>query len=126
MEALFVFLKEILSSQPFLQVFVGGATFLLIAYMVTRAKQDKEELPPPAHGTLADIPPIFAQGPRETLDYMREIRDCVRSSSEYLSRIAECARITREQAVRHTELLERIEREQAIENRSHTDRREGR
>lgn len=119
MEALIGFLKDLLASQPLMQVFVGGGTFLVIVYMVTRATRDKNALPAAAPHTLADVPPPFLQGPREAVDLMREMRDLGRRVSEDISRIAECTRIIREEAKRQTEILSAIEREQAIENRAH-------
>lgn len=119
MEALLGFLKDMLSSQPLMQVFVGGGTFLVIAYMVTRATKDKNALPPVAAPSIADVPPPFLQGPREAMDLMREVRDLGRRVSEDISRIAECTRIIREETKRQTEILSAIEREQAIENRAH-------
>ncbi|MBA9071693.1 pyruvate kinase [Methylobacterium sp. RAS18] len=55
----------------------------------------------------------------ETVDLTRELRDLARRQIEDTSRIAECVRIIREETVKHTGLLAKIEREQAIENRSH-------
>lgn len=48
-----------------------------------------------------------------------ELRDLARRQTEDTSRIAECVRIIREETVKHTGLLHKFEREQAIENRSH-------
>lgn len=119
MEALIAFLKETIATQQFLQVFVGGCTMLLIGWMVTRARVDKEHVPPPAPAGIADLPPPFMQGPREANDILRELRDFSRRTSEDTSRIAECVRIIRDEAVKQTQILGMIEREQAIENRTH-------
>ncbi|WP_342152299.1 hypothetical protein [Methylorubrum sp. SB2] len=108
-----------IATQQFLQVFVGGCTMLLIGWMVTRARVDKEHLPAPAPATIADVPPPFLHGPRETVDILRELRDLARRQAEDTGRIAECVRIIREEAKRQTEILGLIEREQAVENRSH-------
>lgn len=116
------FLKDVIATQQFLQIFVGGCTMMLIGWMVTRARGDREHLPPPAPAGIADVPPPFLHGPRESVDLMRELRDLNRRQAEDTSRIAECVRIIREQATRQTEILSMIEREQAIENRAHHDR----
>ncbi|WP_027174487.1 hypothetical protein [Methylobacterium sp. 10] len=87
--------------------------------MVTRARGDKEHLPAPAPATLADVPPPFLQGRREVIDVMKELRDLARRQTEDTGRIAECVRIIREEAKAQTGLLAAIEREQAIENRTH-------
>lgn len=113
------FLKDTIARQEAMQVFVGGCTMLLIGWMVTRARGDKDALPPAAPSTLADVPPPFLQGPREALDVMRELRDLGRRAVEDIGRIAECMRVMREEAKRQTELLAAIEREQAVENRLH-------
>lgn len=116
------FLKDVIATQQFLQVFVGGCTMMLIGWMVTRARGDREHLPPPAPASLADVPPPFLQGPREAVDLMRELRDLARRQTEDTGRIAECVRIIREESKRQTELIGLIEREQAIENRAHHER----
>ncbi|WP_232628657.1 hypothetical protein [Methylobacterium sp. Leaf118] len=113
------FLKDVIATQQFLQVFVGGCTMMLIGWMVTRARGDREHLPPPAAASIADVPPPFLHGPRETVDLMRELRDLARRQTEDTGRIAECVRIIREETKRQTVLLGQIEREQAIENRAH-------
>jgi len=119
MDLLLGFLKDLLTSQPMMQVFVGAATFLVIVYMVTRASKDKNALPATASHTIADIPQPFLQGPREAVDLMRELRDLARRATEDTSRIAECARATKEEAIKQTTILAAIEREQAVENRLH-------
>lgn len=124
MEALITFLKDVIATQQFLQVFVGGCTMLLIGWMVTRARVDKEHLPPPAPAGIADVPAPFMQGPREAVDILREMRDFARRTAEDTGRISECVRIIREETKRQTELLGQIEREQAIENRSHDRERD--
>lgn len=113
------FLGNTIARQEVMQIFVGGCTMLLIAWMVTRARGDKEHLPPPAPATLADVPPPFLQGPREVIDVMKELRDLARRQTEDTGRIAECVRIIKEENKQHTTLLAAIEREQAIENRTH-------
>lgn len=118
------FLKDVIATQQFMQIFVGGCTMMLIGWMVTRARGDREHLPPPAPASLADVPPPFLHGPRESIDLMRELRDLARRQAEDTSRIAECVRVIREQAQRQTELLGLIEREQAIENRMHERERD--
>ncbi|MCJ2131443.1 hypothetical protein [Methylobacterium sp. E-045] len=102
-----------------MQIFVGGCTMILIGWMVTRAKGDKDHLPAPAPATLADVPQPFLQGPREVIDLMREMRDLARRQIEDTGRIAECVRIIKDESKEHTKLLAAIEREQAIENRTH-------
>ncbi|KQO86668.1 hypothetical protein ASF36_24570 [Methylobacterium sp. Leaf90] len=69
----------------------------------------------PVSRTYRPLPP----GPREAVDLMRELRDLARRQTEDTSRIAECVRIIREDTVKHTGLLDKIEQQQAIENRSH-------
>jgi len=100
-------------------IFVGDCTVMLIGWMVTRTRGDRDHLPPPAPIRIADVPPPFLQGPREAVDLMRELRDLARRQVEDISRIAECIRIVRDETRRQTEILGLIEREQAIENRSH-------
>lgn len=119
MEPLLGFLKDLLTSQPMMQVFVGAGTFTLIAYMVLRATKDKNAIPAVAAPSIADVPQPFLQGPREAVDLMRELRDLARRVTEDTSRIAECARATKEEAIKQTALLAAIEREQALENRIH-------
>ncbi|QIJ76179.1 hypothetical protein GU700_17220 [Methylobacterium sp. NI91] len=116
------FLKDVIATQQFLQIFVGGCTMMLIGWMVTRAQGDRDHLPPPAPASIADVPPPFLHGPREAIDLMRELRDLARRQTEDTGRIAECVRVIREETKRQTELLGLIEREQAIENRAHHDR----
>ncbi|MEN3211396.1 hypothetical protein PUR23_15355 [Methylorubrum populi] len=113
------FLKDVIVTQQFLQIFVGGCTMMLIGWMVTRARGDRDHLPPPTPVGIADVPAPFLQGPREAVDLMRELRDLARRQAEDISRIAECVRIVRDETRRQTEILGLIEREQAIENRSH-------
>lgn len=113
------FLGTTIARQEVMQIFVGGCTMLLIGWMVTRARGDKEHLPPPAPATLADVPQPFLQGPREVVDIMKELRDLARRQTEDTGRIAECVRIMRDESKQHTTLLAAIEREQAIENRTH-------
>lgn len=113
------FLKDTIARQEAMQVFVGGCTMILIGWMVTRARGDRENLPAPAPATLADVPPPFLQGPREVIDVIREMRDLARRQAEDTGRIAECVRIIRDENKQHTTLLAAIEREQAIENRTH-------
>lgn len=119
MDALLTFLSNVIATQQFLQVFVGGCTMLLIAWMVTRARGDKEHLPAPALQTIADVPAPFLQGPREAVDLLREMRDYLRRMAEDMGKVRECVRIIREESKRQTELLDKIEREQALENRMH-------
>jgi len=113
------FLKDTIARQETLQIFVGGCTMLIIGWMVTRARGDRDHLPPPAAATLADVPPPFMQGPRETLDLMREMRDIARRSAEDGAHVREYVWGMLEEARRQTKLLSDIEREQAIENRAH-------
>lgn len=113
------FLGNTIARQEVMQIFVGGCTMILIGWMVTRARGDKEHLPAPAPATLADVPAPFLQGPREVVDVMKELRDLARRQTEDTGRIAECVRIIREETKTQTGLLTAIEREQAIENRTH-------
>ncbi|MBB2961175.1 hypothetical protein [Methylobacterium sp. R2-1] len=96
-------LKDVIATEQFLQIFTDGCTMMLVGWMVTRARGDRDHLPPP-----------FLQGPREAIDLMRELRDLARRQTEDTSRIAERIRIIREEAKQQTELLSLIEREQAI------------
>ncbi|MFY9292841.1 MAG: hypothetical protein WAP03_19420 [Methylorubrum rhodinum] len=112
-------LLPLLSSQPILQGAAGLCAVILCVWMVTRANKDKQALPPPAPAGISDVPAPFLQGPRETVDILRELRDLTRRQTEDTSAIRECARIIREQTVRQTDILDRIEREQALENRAH-------
>lgn len=120
MDVLLTFLSNVIATQQFLQVFVGGCTMLLIGWMVTRARGDKEHLPAPAPQTIADVPAPFLQGPREAVDILRESRDYLRRMAEDTGKVRECVRIIREESKRQTELLDKIEREQALENRMHS------
>lgn len=123
MEALIEFLSKTIANQALLQVFVGGATFLLIGYMVVRARQDKENMPAPAAGGLGDVPQPFLQGPREVVDMMRETRDYLRRISEDTPRIVECTRIIREENKKQTEILDRMAEDQRVEARVAAERR---
>ncbi|MCC0809320.1 hypothetical protein FPV16_24505 [Methylobacterium sp. W2] len=76
-------------------------------------------MPPPAPATLADVPPPFLQRPREVVDIMKGLCDWARRQTEDTGRIAACVRIMREEAKRQSALPAAIEREQAIENRTH-------
>jgi hypothetical protein len=123
MEALMAFAKGLLENQPLFQVFVGGSTFLLIAWMVTRGKNDKDVLPAPAPGSVSDIPMMpFSQGPRELIDIIREQRDMDRRRTEDSSHIRECVRVIREEVKKHTEILDQIRDDQRLEHRLNADR----
>ncbi|WP_043749826.1 hypothetical protein [Methylobacterium nodulans] len=61
---------------------------------------------------------LHFQGPAALLDIQREIRDLIRQGTEYQSRTAECVRIIREESRRQTELLDKIERKQAVRGRA--------
>lgn len=115
MDAFLTFLSNVIATQQFLQVFVGGCTMLLIGWMVTRARVDRDVLPPPAPATIADVPQPFTQGPREVVDLMRESREFLRRITEDSGRIAECVRITREESKKQTELLQQIVTDQKVE-----------
>ncbi|ACL57556.1 hypothetical protein [Methylobacterium nodulans] len=114
-------LLPLLSSMPVLQVIVGGLVSVVCVAMVLRANRDKAEAPPPAPGSLADGPLLHFQGPAALLDLQREIRDLLRQGTEAQSRIAECVRIIREESRRQTEILDRIEREQAVQGRANRE-----
>jgi hypothetical protein len=123
MDALMALFKGILDNQPLFQVFVGGSTFLLIAWMVTRGRNDKEALPPPAPGTISDPPMMpFAQGPAMLLDILREQRDMDRRRTEDSTHIRECVRIIREEVKKHTEILDEIRDDQRLEHRLNSER----
>jgi hypothetical protein len=122
MEPVLAFLKDVLASQPVLQTLVGGATFLLIAYMVMRATKEKNSLPAPAPGGITDTPTMFSQGPRELLDIMREKRDFLRRISEDMSNVRECTRIMRDEAKRQTEILSQMSEDQRVEHRVAAER----
>ena len=107
-------LKDVIATEQFLQIFAGGCTMMVIGWMVTRARGNRDHLPAPAPVGITDVPPPFLQGPRGAIDLMRELRDLARRQTEDTSRIAERIRIIREEAKRLTELLSLIEREQAI------------
>lgn len=124
-------LKDALSSQPILQVFAGAIALMVVAYMVMRGTKDRESsvasasLPAPAPGGISDVPPIFAQGPREVMDAMRQIREDIRKVADNSSRVVEELKDVRDDVRdiknnthRSNEVLEAIEREQAIANRS--------
>jgi len=115
MDAFLTFLTNVIATQQFLQVFVGGCTMLLIGWMVTRARGDRDVLPPPAPTTLSDVPQPFTQGPREVVDLMRESREFLRRIAEDSARIAECVRITREESKKQTDLLHQIVTDQKVE-----------
>jgi hypothetical protein len=123
MDAFLTFLANIIATQQFFQVFVGGCTMWLIGWMVTRGRNDKENLPAPAGGTIADVPPIpFAQGPRELIDIIREQRDMDRRRTEDSSHIRECVRIIREEVKKQTEILDEIRDDQRLEHRLNSER----
>jgi len=123
MDALLKFLGSIVATQQFFQVCIGGCTMWLIGWMVTRGRSDKESLPAPAAGTIADVPPIpFSQGPRELIDIIREQRDMDRRRTEDSAAIRECVRIIREEAKRQTELLSDIAEDQRVEHRLNAER----
>lgn len=126
MDALITFLANILEKQTFFQVFVGGCTMMLIGWMVTRGRNDKDAIPPPAPATLADVPSIpFSQGPREVVDVMREIRDQGRRQTENSDHIRECVRIIREESKKQTEILALIQQDARVEARVAAERHHG-
>lgn len=125
-------LKDVLTSQPILQIFAGGIALMVVAYMVMRGTKDREAapsgplLPPPAPGGLTDVPAIFAQGPREVLDTFREVKenlrrmnDNSRSLLERFDKVADDIRAIKDDGHRRVEILQDIEREQAVANRAH-------
>lgn len=123
MDALITFLANILEKQTFFQVFVGGCTMMLIGWMVTRGRTDKDALPPPAPSTLADVPSIpFAQGPRDLIDMIREQRDMDRRRTEDSSHIRECVRIIREEAKEQTRILKTMAEDARVEARVAAER----
>ena len=123
MDAFLPILANIVATQQFFQVFVGGCTMWLIGWMVTRGRNDKESLPAPAAGTIADVPPIpFSQGPRELIDIIREQRDMDRRRTEDTSHIRECVRVIKEEMKRQTELLQEIAEDQRVEHRLNAER----
>ncbi|EIZ83710.1 hypothetical protein WYO_3723 [Methylobacterium sp. GXF4] len=123
MDAFLTFLANVVATQQFFQVCVGGCTMWLIGWMVTRGRNDKDVLPAPAAGTIADVPPIpFSQGPRELIDIIREQRDMDRRRTEDSSHIRECVRIIREETKKQTEILDQIRDDQRIEHRLNADR----
>jgi len=123
MDAFLTFLANIVATQQFFQVCIGGCTMWLIGWMVTRGRSDKDALPAPAAGTIADVPTVpFAQGPREVLDIIREQRDMDRRRTEDNAHIRECVRIIREEAKKQTELLQEIAEDQRLEHRLNAER----
>lgn len=126
MDAFLTFLANIVATQQFFQVCVGGCTMWLIGWMVTRGRNDKDALPPPAATTIADVPPIpFAQGPREVIDIMREQRDLARRQTENSDHIRECVRIMREESKKQTEILGKIHEDARVEARVAAERHHG-
>lgn len=128
-------LKDVLTSQPILQIFAGGIALMVVAYMVMRGSRDREpgvvatpNLPAPAPGGIGDIPAIFAQGPRELLDTFRTLREDVHTlaeNSKYvkemrddLDKIRDDVRSIKEDGHQRTEILRSIEKEQEVANRS--------
>lgn len=123
MDAFLRFLANIVATQQFFQVCVGGCTMWLIGWMVTRGRNDKEAIPAPAPGSITDSPPmIYAQGPREIIDIIREQRDMDRRRTEDSSHIRECVRIIREEAKKQSELLSDIREDQRLEHRMTQER----
>jgi len=128
MEAL---LKDTLTSQPILQVFAGAVALIVVAYMVMRGTKDRESapasptLPAPAPGGITDVPSMFAQGPQEMMNMFRQMREDIRRIADNGTRLVEEIKDVREDVRdikadghRRTELLEHIEREQAVANRA--------
>jgi hypothetical protein len=125
-------LKDALSSQPILQVFAGAVALIVVAYMVMRGTKDREStpaasptLPAPAPGGISDVPSMFAQGPQEMMNTFRQMREDVRTIADNGRRIVEEIKEVREDVQnikadghRRTTILEQIEREQAVANRS--------
>jgi len=123
MDAFLTFLANIVATQQFFQVCVGGCTMWLIGWMVTRGRTDKDALPAPAPNSLADVPATpFTQGPREVIDMMREQRDMDRRRTEDSSQIRECVRIIREEAKKQTEILAKIAEDARVEARVAAER----
>lgn len=117
MEALIAMAERLLSSQSIVQVLAGSCTFLLIGYMVVRARADREHMPPPA-----GAPAIEGPGLNALLDLVREQRDLDRRRTEDCGQIRDCVRILRDDARRHTELLQEIAEDQRVEHRLNAER----
>jgi hypothetical protein len=132
-------LKDVLTSQPILQIFAGGVALMVVAYMVMRGTKDREpgvvaspSLPAPAPGGIGDVPAIFAQGPRELLDTFRQMREDVRTMAENsrkvveelgdikddLSTIKDDLRDVKSDGHQRTDILRSIDKEQIVANRS--------
>ena len=123
MDALIAFLAGILEKQTFFQVFVGGCTMMLIGWMVTRGRNDKDALPAPAPATLADVPPLpFSQGPGDLIDMIREQRDMDRRRTEDSSHIRECVRVIREETKEQTQILKKMAEDARVEARVAAER----
>lgn len=122
MAELLTFLKDVIATQQFFQVAVGGCTMWLIGWMVTRGRSDKETLPPPAPATIADVPQPFMQGPIGLLDIIREQRDMDRRRTEDSQHIRECVRIIREESKQQTKILQEIAEDQRVEHRLNSER----
>ncbi|MGY2048933.1 hypothetical protein [Methylobacterium sp. JK268] len=110
-------LLPLLATMPALQVIVAGITAVVCVAMVLRANRDKLDAPPPAPGGPGDALLHF-QGPVALLDIQREIRDVLRQCADHQDRIAEHTRGIHDEARRQTEILDRIDREQAVQGRA--------
>lgn len=108
-----------LSGFPILQAAFGAMVLLMGMKLMLKADRVKDgtNAPAPLPAPAIDPVQLHLQGSVAYLDMMREKREILKESRDHLARIAECVRIMREQALRHTDLLERIEREQDIQGR---------
>lgn len=127
MDALLSFAKDILSSQPIMQAFAGAAAIAIVAALVLRGTKDRDPVQhapagPIAPGDISGIPPIFAQGPREVVDILREIRDFDRRRTEDSGHIRECVRTIRDETKRQTAILDEIRDDQRLEHRLNSER----
>lgn len=120
------FLKQIydsLAGFPVLQAALGALIViagLKLMFKADKAKDAAAAPAAPAGATLAAPDgALHLQGAVAFTDMTREMRDILRECVELQRRIAECVRIMREEARKQTEILERIEREQDVQGRSH-------
>nr|USU31142.1 hypothetical protein NG677_17590 [Methylobacterium sp. OTU13CASTA1] len=127
MDALLSFAKDLLMSQPIMQAFAGAAAIAIVAALVLRGAKDRDPVQHApggsvAPGDISSVPAIFAQGPREMIDILREQRDMDRRRTEDSAHIRECVRTIRDETKRQTEILDEIRDDQRLEHRLNSER----